>query len=289
MHSTLLKTGLGLTQVRKREVPWTDVCESLTAVHLGDPWTCAQAGAPRHRAARRALLASARSRHDQEREMHQSAADVEPLLTKPSRVATGATEGQAMGDSSTPARSGAATGGKAKRGRRPRSDPRKMLNADGDPLNSDPGSLGKLAPGVLEKYEQLDKLKGQEGAPGKAHRPATSASSPSQEPSGGAAKPAPDSDTLKTDSPGGEAQPSGKGPGETPAGPLVPAQKEFEGTGGVLLDVSHAEPQPYHGEGVGRRDAVREVAQAEPCSRDEAPMQAAKELKNEGADFDGFA
>lgn len=59
------------------------------------------------------------------------------------RVATGATEGQAMGDSSTPARSGAATGGKAKRGRRPRSDPRKMLNADGDPLNSDPGSLGK--------------------------------------------------------------------------------------------------------------------------------------------------
>lgn len=43
------------------------------------------------------------------------------------------------------------------------------------------------------------------------------------------------------------------------------------------------------GEGVGRRDAVREVAQAEPCSRDEAPMQAAKELKNEGADFDGFA
>lgn len=67
MHSTLLKTGLGLTQVRKREVPWTDVCESLTAVHLGDPWTCAQAGAPRHRAARRALLASARSRHDQVR------------------------------------------------------------------------------------------------------------------------------------------------------------------------------------------------------------------------------
>ena len=25
-------------------------------------------------------------------------------------------------------------------------------------------------------------------------------------------------------------------------------QKEFEGTGGVLLDVSHAKPHPYHGE-----------------------------------------
>jgi hypothetical protein len=35
MHSTFLKTGLGLTQVRRREVPWTDVCESLTALHLG--------------------------------------------------------------------------------------------------------------------------------------------------------------------------------------------------------------------------------------------------------------
>jgi hypothetical protein len=61
----------------------------------------------------------------------------------PCRVTKGATEEQAVGDSSTPGGSGAATGGKAKRGRRPRSDPRKMLNADGDPLNSDPGSLGK--------------------------------------------------------------------------------------------------------------------------------------------------
>lgn len=102
----------------------------------------------------------------------------------------------------------------------------------------------RLAPGVLEKYEQLDKLKGQEGAPGKAHRPATSASSPSQEPSGGAAKPAPDSDTLKTDSPGGEAQPSGKGPGETPAGPLVPAQVRLHMQAGEWAVACSAAAQP---------------------------------------------
>lgn len=38
-------------------------------------------------------------------------------------------------------------------------DPRKMLNVDEDPLHSDPGDLGRVAEGVLEKFEHLDKLK----------------------------------------------------------------------------------------------------------------------------------
>ncbi|KAI7836997.1 hypothetical protein COHA_009179 [Chlorella ohadii] len=38
-------------------------------------------------------------------------------------------------------------------------DPRKMLNVDQDPMASDPGDLGRVAEGVLEKFEHLDKLK----------------------------------------------------------------------------------------------------------------------------------
>ncbi|PRW20326.1 heat shock 90C isoform B [Chlorella sorokiniana] len=38
-------------------------------------------------------------------------------------------------------------------------DPRKMLNVDEEPLASDPGDLGRVAEGVLEKFERLDKLK----------------------------------------------------------------------------------------------------------------------------------
>jgi hypothetical protein len=34
-----------------------------------------------------------------------------------------------------------------------------MLNVDEEPLASDPGDLGRVAEGVLEKFERLDKLK----------------------------------------------------------------------------------------------------------------------------------
>lgn len=64
--------------------------------------------------------------------------NVAPSLL-PCRVAEGVVEEQAGG------KHGAGAGGasKARGGRRGRTDPHKMLNADADPLHSDPGSIGK--------------------------------------------------------------------------------------------------------------------------------------------------
>ncbi|PRW44436.1 hypothetical protein C2E21_6561 [Chlorella sorokiniana] len=170
-----------------------------------------------------------------------------------------------------------------------------LTNVDASQMQSDPGDLGRVAdgvmeeqaadkprrrrrtaPGILEQFEHLEKLH-----PSTHNQPATASSASAGEggesskgsegsrvggssgaaegqPGGAGAGPAAESDMLKTDSPGaGETQ----HPGQTnPA--LMKQQEEqyFEGTGGVLLDVSHVAPHPYHGEGVGRREDTHACA-----------------------------
>ncbi|KAL4423326.1 hypothetical protein ABPG77_006121 [Micractinium sp. CCAP 211/92] len=69
------------------------------------------------------------------------------------------------------------------------------------------------------------------------------------------------------------------------AAELEPKEHRYEGTGGVLLDVSHAEPHPYRGEGVSRREEAGGDAvwkQTGPRGDAHAPPVCPEEGRSEG-------